>query len=242
MCPSYPSWEYNGRQILVGELDARVLLTDTEFSQALRHHIGAGIVELPPEPPGVDVPSVQVRTVADQPAYIYFTSGSTGRPKGVIIYCHRNVLHNVMRYTRALNIEQADRLSLLQSCGFSGTVSSMFGALLNGATSCPMDMRAETPARVAQWLDEILGDDLSLGPVTLSKRGVGRAGVPPRARGPARRGLGHSSRSPNCSAGTSRRRASSPSDLGRLRRVWCVRNSLTTAARCLKALYRLVTR
>jgi acyl-coenzyme A synthetase/AMP-(fatty) acid ligase len=130
------------------------LLTDTEFSQPLRHGIGAGIVELPPEPPGVDVPSVQIRTVADQPAYIYFTSGSTGRPKGVID-CHRNVLHNVMRYTRALNIEQADRLSLLQSCGFSGTVSSLFGALLNGATSCPMDMRAETPARVAQWLDEL---------------------------------------------------------------------------------------
>src|SRR6185312_16384325 len=26
---------------------------------------------------------------------------------------------------------------------------------LNGATSCPMDMRAETPARVAQWLDDL---------------------------------------------------------------------------------------
>ena len=152
--PIDPSWGMQRATELVGELDARVLLTDAEFSQALRHRIGAAIVELPPEPPGVDVPSVHVRTVADQPAYIYFTSGSTGRPKGVID-CHRNVLHNVMRYTRALSIEHDDRLSLLQSCGFSGTVSSMFGALLNGATSCPMDMRAETPARVAQWLDEL---------------------------------------------------------------------------------------
>jgi non-ribosomal peptide synthetase component F len=152
--PIDPSWGMQRTTELVGELDARVLLTDAEFSQALRHRIGAAIVELPPEPPGVDVPRVQARTVADQPAYIYFTSGSTGRPKGVID-CHRNVLHNVMRYTRALNIERADRLSLLQSCGFSGTVSSMFAALLDGATSCPMDMRAETPARVAQWLDEL---------------------------------------------------------------------------------------
>ena len=122
--PIDPSWGVQRTTELVGELNARVLLTDAEFSQPLRHRIGAAIVELAPEPPGVDVPPVQVRTVADQPAYIYFTSGSTGRPKGVID-CHRNVLHNVMRYTRALNIEQSDRLSLLQSCGFSGAVSSM---------------------------------------------------------------------------------------------------------------------
>jgi len=152
--PIDPSWGEQRTIDLVGELHARVFLTDAEFSQAFRNRIGASIVELSPEPPAVDVPPVHVKTVADQPAYIYFTSGSTGRPKGVVD-CHRNVLHNVMRYTRALNIAQADRLSLLQSCGFSGTVSSMFGALLNGATSCPMDMRAETPARVAQWLDEL---------------------------------------------------------------------------------------
>ena len=152
--PIDPSWGVQRATELVGELNARVLLTDAEFSRLLRPHVGADIVELSPEPPAVDVPPVHVRTGAGQPAYIYFTSGSTGRPKGVID-CHRNVLHNVMRYTRALNIEQSDRLSLLQSCGFSGAVSSMFCALLNGATSCPLDMRAETPARVAQWLDEL---------------------------------------------------------------------------------------
>src|SRR5262249_31062064 len=83
-----------------------------------------------------------------------FTSGSTGQPKGVLD-CHRNVLHNVMRYTRALGITADDRLSLLQSCGFSGAVSSMFGALLNGATACPVDLRVETPARLARWLNEL---------------------------------------------------------------------------------------
>jgi acyl carrier protein len=60
-----------------------------------------------------------------------------------------------MRYTNALSIGKTDSLSLLQSCGFSGAVSSMFAALLNGATSCPVDMRAETPARLARWLDEL---------------------------------------------------------------------------------------
>src|SRR4030095_13822827 len=62
---------------------------------------------------------------------------------------------NVMRYTRALHITPGDRLSLVQSCGFSGAVSSMFAALLNGATSCPVDIRLETPARLARWLDDL---------------------------------------------------------------------------------------
>ena len=39
----------------------------------------------------------------DRPAYLFYTSGSTGTPKGVVD-CHRNVLHNVMRYTNNLEI------------------------------------------------------------------------------------------------------------------------------------------
>jgi non-ribosomal peptide synthetase component F len=46
---------------------------------------------LPDGNPGLSFPSTT-------PAYIYYTSGSTGRPKGVVD-THRNVLHNVMRYT-----------------------------------------------------------------------------------------------------------------------------------------------
>ena len=151
--PLDPSWGSPRASALVSDLNARVLLTDAEFAPSLRGR-GLDIIELSPDPPAGASPPVDVSVRADQPAYVYFTSGSTGRPKGVID-CHRNVLHNVMRYTRALNIGSADRLSLLQSCGFSGAVSSMFAALLNGATSCPVDMRAETPARLARWLDEM---------------------------------------------------------------------------------------
>ena len=78
---------------------------------------------------------------AEHHAYIYFTSGSTGRPKAVVDN-HRNVLHNVMRYTNALAIGASDRLTLVQTPGFSGAVSSLFCALLNGAQSCPVDLRA----------------------------------------------------------------------------------------------------
>lgn len=89
----------------------------------------------------------------DAPAYIYYTSGSTGVPKGVVD-AQRNVLHNVMRYTNNLRINETDRLTLLQSVAFSGAVSSLFCALLNGATCYPVDLREEGIEGVAAWLVE----------------------------------------------------------------------------------------
>jgi amino acid adenylation domain-containing protein len=87
----------------------------------------------------------------DRGAYLFYTSGSTGEPKGVCD-THRNVLHNVLRYTNSLQISCGDRLSLLQACTFSGTVSSLFGALLNGATICPIHLRRHGAAAEARWL------------------------------------------------------------------------------------------
>lgn len=93
----------------------------------------------------------RVDLVPTRLAYIFYTSGSTGPPKGVVD-CHRNVLHNVMRYTNNLGIVSNDRLSLVQSCSFSGTVSSLFSALLNGATVCPFDLHNEGIRRLADWV------------------------------------------------------------------------------------------
>ncbi len=84
----------------------------------------------------------------DDPAYIFYTSGSTGTPKGVF-ESHRNVLHNILRYTNTLKIGADDRLSLIQAPSFSGTVSTMFAALLNGASLYPVDVRADGVAALA---------------------------------------------------------------------------------------------
>lgn len=53
-----------------------------------------------------DDPGVPV--APDAHAYIYYTTGSTGQPKGVVD-SHRNVLHNIMRYTNGLAISADDR-------------------------------------------------------------------------------------------------------------------------------------
>ena len=110
----------------------------------------------------------------DAPAYIYYTSGSTGSAKGVAD-SHRNVLHNIMRYTNALRISSTDRLSLVQAPAFSGAVSSMFAALLNGATLCPYDLHADgLGANLADW---IAGEELTMfHSVPAVFRGAGGAG------------------------------------------------------------------
>lgn len=149
--PIDPAWpEPRSRSILAG-LGARLAVAD-EPNAARTANLAPGLIVLNCdrlEPaPAVTLPRVSPETRA----YVYFTSGSTGEPKGVVD-THRNVLHNVMRYTNALGIAPDDRVTLLQSSTFSGAVSSMFGALLNGASLFPFDAARSTPTQLADWLE-----------------------------------------------------------------------------------------
>src|SRR3989449_10591212 len=82
-----------------------------------------------------------VRAVSpDDPAYLLYTSGSTGRPKGVL-QNHRNILHFIRAYATNLSLSANDRLSLISSYSVDAAVMDIFGALLNGATLCPIDLR-----------------------------------------------------------------------------------------------------
>ena len=126
----------------VSRAEASVIVVDEANAPRCRALFPHGlIINVEDLPGGLSDDAPPVAGGADDHAYIYFTSGSTGRPKGVLDN-HRNVLHNVMRYTNALAISASDRLTLVQNPGFSGAVSSLFCALLNGAQSCPVDLRA----------------------------------------------------------------------------------------------------
>ena len=102
--------------------------------------------------PGVAIPRQTL-------AYILFTSGSSGAPKGVM-QTHRNVLHHIRTYTNALHLHADDRVSLLSPYGFDAAVMDIFGALLNGACLCPLDLRTE------ERVDDLL-ERLSLEAVTV---------------------------------------------------------------------------
>jgi amino acid adenylation domain-containing protein len=96
-------------------------------------------------------PNPNLNISPDSPANILYTSGSTGQPKGVV-QNHRNVLHEIMNYTNAVHICADDRLILVSSPTFSGTVRTVYGALLNGAGLYPFDIREEGLARLAEWM------------------------------------------------------------------------------------------
>jgi amino acid adenylation domain-containing protein len=89
----------------------------------------------------------------DALVYILYTSGSTGRPKGVM-QNHRNVLHHIRNYTNNLHLNPADRLILLSTYSFDAAIMDIFGALLNGATLYPIDVKQETPEAIAAWLSD----------------------------------------------------------------------------------------
>ena len=87
----------------------------------------------------------------DDLAYVLFTSGSTGTPKGVM-QSHRNVLHNALKLARGLAIRTEDRLTLLSSPSFGASVSSIYGALLNGASVCPYALAGDGLRRLPEFL------------------------------------------------------------------------------------------
>src|SRR5262245_28297798 len=136
----------------IGDADARLVLTVAAHADLARRVAPrAKILTLDaPGDLGAETPPA-VDVAPDAGAYIFYTSGSTGRPKGVLD-THRNVLHNVLRYTNTLHLCADDRLTLLQGPSFSGAVSSLFGALLNGAALFPFDVARDGAHRIAEWL------------------------------------------------------------------------------------------
>ncbi|HEU5188161.1 MAG TPA: amino acid adenylation domain-containing protein [Methylomirabilota bacterium] len=136
----------------IGDAEARLVLTLAAHADLARRAAPrAEVLALDARGAlGADTPPT-VDVAPDAGAYIFYTSGSTGRPKGVVD-THRNVLHNIMRYTNTLHLCADDRLTLLQGPTFSGAVSSLFGALLNGAAVFPFDVARDGGQRIAEWL------------------------------------------------------------------------------------------
>jgi amino acid adenylation domain-containing protein len=138
---------------ILADSQPRLLVTDSANKQRARELAGSAIpvidVDAMSEHPG---PSPrQVDLAPDALTYLLYTSGSTGEPKGVA-QDHRNVLHHIRNYTNSLHISSNDRLLLLASYGFDAAVMDIFGALLNGATLLPFDIRTQDFVSLSKWI------------------------------------------------------------------------------------------
>jgi amino acid adenylation domain-containing protein len=139
------------RQI-IEHSEAAAILTNSK-NLALARELAADGVQL------INIDSVESTATqialpaikSDRLAYILYTSGSTGQPKGVM-QNHRNVLHYIRAYTNNLHLNADDRLTLLSSYCFDASVMDIYGALLNGATLCPIDIKEEGLAGLSQRL------------------------------------------------------------------------------------------
>jgi len=138
---------------MLADSQAGLIVTDTR-NRALAETLTRGTREL------IQVDEVDSRGSSANPglsippdalAYMLYTSGSTGQPKG-IVHTHRGLLHMVLRHTNSAHICSEDRMSLLAPVGFSTAVMDTFGALLNGATLYPFDLRDQGMTRVARCL------------------------------------------------------------------------------------------
>jgi acyl-coenzyme A synthetase/AMP-(fatty) acid ligase len=138
---------------MLDHLDPSAVVADAPYLD-LAHDLAAGIrtvIDVKLENDPFSTANLDLAVSPDTIAYIFYTSGSTGAPKGVAD-CHRNVLHNIRRYTNTLKFAPGDVLSLVQNPSFSGTVSSLFGALLNGAAIAPYNLSNDGLPALSAWL------------------------------------------------------------------------------------------
>ncbi|MEZ5565076.1 MAG: amino acid adenylation domain-containing protein [Gammaproteobacteria bacterium] len=128
---------------IIDDAGAGVVLTD-RWAPAWPVSLSAGnmtVLACETLPAGASTrPSASAAVHPDSLAYLLYTSGSTGTPKGVP-QTHRNVLQHVRTWASRLGVTPADRLSLLSTCGYDAAVQDIFGALLTGASVCPLDIR-----------------------------------------------------------------------------------------------------
>ena len=133
---------------IIRDAGLRVVLTDGEAPAWPLRDLGPDLSPAPallsidglPRAPGAGMAAAPPALHPDSLAYLLYTSGSTGTPKGVP-QTHRNVLHFIRAWAGNLGITADDRLSLLSTAGYDAAVQDIFGALLTGASVCPLDVR-----------------------------------------------------------------------------------------------------
>jgi amino acid adenylation domain-containing protein len=151
--PTDPSYPPKMIRFILENSEATAIITDDFNLAESPGKGGCKILNVNALRPVVSERNLDRPVSPDKIAYIMYTSGSTGRPKGVI-QTHRNLLHFICSYSNSLGITNSDRVSLLPSLSFSASLMDIYGALLNGGSVHPYNVREEGVGGLADWITE----------------------------------------------------------------------------------------
>ena len=151
--PLDPSFPRSRLKYMLENSEAGCIVTDNQNHVLASELSGrkTQIINISDLDPGLSTENPGLPISPDALAYILYTSGSTGQPKGVL-QNHRNLLHQIRVYTNDFHICAEDRLPLFISCGFAASVKVFFGALLNGASVFPINLKQGGLIDLANWL------------------------------------------------------------------------------------------
>jgi amino acid adenylation domain-containing protein len=152
MVPDEPSERLH---ILLTEAGSSLVLTDLshiDSAKLLARNV-ANVVNIESITGSGPTEDLGLAITPDSVSNIVFTSGSTGRPKGVV-HTHGIILNNIKVHTNTLYLTDKDRICQVASYTTLAGTSSIFRALLNGATLLPFNTAAEGAVNLAHWLIE----------------------------------------------------------------------------------------
>lgn len=151
--PIDPEFPDSRNSYIVEDVKAELIITNSANYSAAEAIAGENTRLLNLDRIASDTPetNLNISVSPDALAYIIYTSGSTGKPKGVM-QNHRNILHGCMRRTNLQYVTPEDRMTLFYSCSVMGSVYCIYGALLNGASLFPYDIRAQGLDGIESWL------------------------------------------------------------------------------------------
>lgn len=139
------SYPHKRLEYMLEHSEANVIITnnkDMKTAQELANEVSQKNIILNIEEVEEEISSrnLDLEIPKDHIAYLLYTSGSTGKPKAVM-QTHRNILFFIDRYTENLGITSDDNMTLFSSFSHDAAVMDIYGALLNGATLFPQDIR-----------------------------------------------------------------------------------------------------